>query len=808
VTQPILSDFREGAGYFVARRNEPVEIVLLVLVLTLLPGFIANLIVWGAAGLSPKAGRVVYRFMIGLFVALIAYSVLVRLTSLPWPVLLAGSVGVGVLAAIAYRRGRWFRSFLIFLIPAPLIFAVFFLVTPPVSGLVFPSSNDLAATTVASDTPVVFVVFDEFPVASLLNLQGGLDASRYPNFARLASISNWYKYTSAAHDNTLYAVPALLTGQVPDTSRLPTAANYPGNLFTFLDDSHELNVDEPFTHLCPPEACGEVTPSSLGDQMASLLVDSGRLYGMRLNPDPTRSAAVSDPFDEFRRGNVRRAAQREFETDQLARFEEFLAGISASGPSLNFVHLFLPHAPYRYYPSGSQYNDGEELDGYESEIWTEPALADQAYQRHLLQVQMVDRMIGDMLDTLDDAGLLDKAIVVVSADHGVSFRPGTSRRPLTQDNAYEVGLVPLFIKGPGQNDGAVISEPARTIDVLPTVASHLGVQLPWIHQGESLVEADRSTPELAVESSDDGLVRLDDVHAGLRAAVDYEHSVFESPSGSLDPYALHDYDRLVGLDTDVLSVPSSGVTAELEESWRLAHVGPQTGTFVPGFLHGLIKGDGLEDLHVAIAINGQVAAVAPVYGVDGPEGSFSAVIPEDAFVTGFNDVQLFTVSGLDDEPSLESIALDGHTRFEMETASTGRVTRLVDGDGGTWPVTDSSPIEGAIDGGEWRDLGLPEAAGQDLEVQGWAVDSQQLRPVEQIVFFADGIFAGSAELGVERPDIAIAYDSQGVLMSGFVGQLSQVRSTGNVQLQAFALSGASATQLSVDPWLASELRDG
>ena len=67
-------------------------------------------------------------------------------------------------------------------------------------------------------------------------------------------MSTWYKYTAAAHDYTWWAVPALLTGQLPDTSRLPTAANYPGNLFTLLDDSHELNVVEPFTRLVPPGA--------------------------------------------------------------------------------------------------------------------------------------------------------------------------------------------------------------------------------------------------------------------------------------------------------------------------------------------------------------------------------------------------------------------------------------------------------------------------------------------------------------------------------------------------------------------------
>ena len=56
VTQPLLSDFRAGAGYFVARRNEPIDIVLLVVVLTLVPGLMANLIVWAADAFSRPAG--------------------------------------------------------------------------------------------------------------------------------------------------------------------------------------------------------------------------------------------------------------------------------------------------------------------------------------------------------------------------------------------------------------------------------------------------------------------------------------------------------------------------------------------------------------------------------------------------------------------------------------------------------------------------------------------------------------------------------------------------------------------------------
>ena len=44
--------------------------------------------------------------------------------------------------------------------------------------------------------------------------------------------------------------------------------------------------------------------------------------------------------------------------------------------------------------------------------------------------------------------------MVVTADHGISFQiRHTTGEPITDDNAYEVGLVPLFIKAPYQSQG-------------------------------------------------------------------------------------------------------------------------------------------------------------------------------------------------------------------------------------------------------------------------------------------------------------------------------------------------------------------
>ena len=792
ITQPLLSDFRAGAGYFVARRNEPIEIVLLVVVLTLLPGLVANLIVWCAEGFSDRARSNVQKGFVGVFVTLTAHTTLVRLTSINWVVLLVVSALVGALSVWAYGKSKGFRSFLTYLIPAPLIFALFFLFTPPVSGFVSPTSTEEVAADVGNETPVVFVVFDEFPVVSLLDQSGQIDMVRYPNFASLASISTWYKHTASAHDSTLWAVPALLSGRTPSGSLLPTVNDYPGNLFTLLEPSHELHVVEPFTQLCPPEMCGAVAAATLGGRFSTLMIDAVRLYQMMLTPDPASSASVSDPFNEFLSGVAVRGT-REAETDQVERFDEFLDGISTSADGLHFVHLFLPHAPFRYYPSGAEYNDGKELDGRYNEYWIDRVLANQGHQRHLLQVGMVDQMIGDMMSRLEEAGVLDEALVVVTADHGVSFQPGVPSRIVDQANAYDVGMVPLFIKAPHQDRGEIVTTPSRTIDVLPTVASHLGIELPWSHDGHSLLAPEPLTQPLTVQARTGGEVPLDDMEEGLRTAISRVQSVFGTDEGSIDLYSFGDYDSLIGSASNRPARNSSTLKAEIDESWRLTHVAPYTG-FVPGFLNGRLTGELDAAPYVAIALNGVIRTVVETFDVVGDRGRFTAILPDQAFISGFNELQVLAVSGPPESPVINKVELPGQTRFELEQAENGRVTRLVDSDGASWRMEERAPIFGFIDDAVWQQSGLP-GGGTDLLLPGWAIDRVDAKPVERVVIFINDVFAGTAEIDRERPDIEESYESADVLVSGFVGRLSQFLSTPNIEVRAFALSDGLAEEL-------------
>ena len=49
---------------------------------------------------------------------------------------------------------------------------------------------------------------------------------------------------------------------------------------------------------------------------------------------------------------------KKLKANQPERFQRFLAGLRPSDrPTLNFLHLLLPHHPWRYLPSGSTHPD-------------------------------------------------------------------------------------------------------------------------------------------------------------------------------------------------------------------------------------------------------------------------------------------------------------------------------------------------------------------------------------------------------------------------------------------------------------------
>jgi Sulfatase len=160
-------------------------------------------------------------------------------------------------------------------------------------------------------------------------------------------------------------------------------------------------------------------------------------------------------------------------------------------PSVNFYHLLLPHAPFEYLPSGQRYVHGEadQFGGLAGRKPLDEFLTRHGYERHLWHVAFTDRLIGALLRRLRRQGMYDDALIVVTADHGASFRRGHDRRYVNESILEDIASVPLFVKAPGQRRGRTSDAYVRTTDIAPTIADLLDIRLPWSGNGDSAFSA-------------------------------------------------------------------------------------------------------------------------------------------------------------------------------------------------------------------------------------------------------------------------------------------------------------------------------
>ena len=203
---------------------------------------------------------------------------------------------------------------------------------------------------------IVMVVFDELPLTSLMEPGGRIDASRYPAFAGLAGDGIWYRGATAVHDSTALAVPAMLDGRYP-------RPGLPSDVY-----SHPAE---------PVHAAG------------------GRLRAPRVGGGD--GAVPDEPVRPHSRNHREPPLAR-----QAGRFRRFVRGVRPTPrPALWFKHVLLPHVPWQYYPSGAKLpplRAGAHPGAQQRARLPVPWLVKVSYQRHLLQLGMADRLLGQLIE--------------------------------------------------------------------------------------------------------------------------------------------------------------------------------------------------------------------------------------------------------------------------------------------------------------------------------------------------------------------------------------------------------------------------
>ncbi|MBA2626282.1 MAG: sulfatase-like hydrolase/transferase, partial [Acidimicrobiia bacterium] len=275
-----------------------------------------------------------------------------------------------------------------------------------------------------------------------------------------------------------------------------------------------------------------------------------------------------------------------------------------------------------------------------------------------------------------------ESLIVVTADHGAAFVAGETLRGASEGNYQEVAWVPLLVKAPRQGEGERRDVPARSVDLLPTIADHLDADLSWDLDGASL---------LGPRPRTDGRVELL-LAADIAFGEQDENPVFDREEGfervlkgappyvggraEVRPYRLGRLGGLVGRKVDELDVAeSAGFSGRLTDKDALADVDVDDEDGVPSYVTGEVESG--RPLSLAVSVNGVIggwSGLTRTYAdvedirraggdVDLPEGSqdvytFRTFVPPSLLRDGRNDVEVFVVEGGVDDARLRRVAME------------------------------------------------------------------------------------------------------------------------------------------------------
>jgi arylsulfatase len=283
-----------------------------------------------------------------------------------------------------------------------------------------------------------------------------------PVLDELAEESIRFTNAYSASSHTREAVPALLTGKYPDVA---------------IDSKYHLN----------------------SDTIASTLSEEGfSTAGFHSNPFVSRAYGFNRGFDVFDddlhlgQHKLIALAQRaldKFRNRHYARAEEinersltWIDSLDDGEPFFLWNHYMDTHGPYEPPSEYATLFADQGLSGRDAQSLYQRAIDDPASitdeERQLLidlydaEIRYNDEYIGNFLDELQNRDLLEKSLLIVTADHGDAFgEHGYYEHPRYLHE--EITHVPLFVRTPTGDSGSVKS-PVSTLDVVATIEEATG----------------------------------------------------------------------------------------------------------------------------------------------------------------------------------------------------------------------------------------------------------------------------------------------------------------------------------------------
>ena len=649
VSQPLLDLYGTNLTVFSAAKVGRLEIGVFIVLVMLVPALLATIVDRFSVRFGPVVHRSVEVTIAFLFLFVFGMVLLrwlkVERDYLVYP----ASVVFAVLLTRLYAARESLRQWVSWLsIVAVAVLATFVLQAQPI---LFPGPTTFADASVGrTDVPVFMVIMDEAPLYAMLGSDGRINAERFPNFAQLATESTWYRDNTAISNFTHQAVPGIMASKIPEKDDSPFLALHPRNIFTLLGDKMDVDAVEPVTSLCPSDVCSNTEEATgfSGSRLWSFLKDALVVYGQRTLPYYSRRGLPDTEHGWGGFGAVESRFVEQLKTGALGQATAIVDGArdlvqASQGDKAAFrlVHALVPHAPWYMTPDQritsipiySTTSNPESGDGTRDN-----------YQRFLHQFIGTDKAIGQAMTVLKDAGLWDKALVIVTADHGISFVPGKQQRNVVlkdRERVLDIYKVPTFVKYPGQQSGEASDCASSNLDLVPTIVDVLDVATEWEFLGGSLVDGCPQRDKRPIETATGKRGQVAETFNDLLTRVAYYDKVVPADGDVRTVAAVGSSATLIGQRLDVtqatdqvlkwtVSRPQDFVNLTAEPGSRVAvtiNGGIVSGAFDVG-TEGILVIDG-----IAAGVVGELSGAEGVYG-------YTAVIDSTLMTPGDHTVEL------------------------------------------------------------------------------------------------------------------------------------------------------------------------
>ncbi|MCZ6597435.1 MAG: sulfatase-like hydrolase/transferase [Planctomycetota bacterium] len=145
-------------------------------------------------------------------------------------------------------------------------------------------------------------------------------------------------------------------------------------------------------------------------------------------------------------------------------------------PFFGFILLDSPHQTYSHPPAATPFVPSADTFDYialSANDGPDEEVLRQVVNRYQNAVHHSDAVVGRVLAALEDSGLLERTVVMITADHGEEFLENNVFFGHTSAFTPEQVLVPLILRGPGVEPG-VERGPTSHLDLPATILELLG----------------------------------------------------------------------------------------------------------------------------------------------------------------------------------------------------------------------------------------------------------------------------------------------------------------------------------------------